>query len=62
VSLRHRLKRQRKPVQEDIARVLRRHLYLDEADALRSLGGGGNGGNGNGEGETADATPTAAVS
>jgi DNA sulfur modification protein DndC len=56
VSLRHRLKRQRKPVQEDIARVLRRHLYLDEADALRSLGGGGNGGNGgngNGDGETA---------
>ena len=59
VALRHRLKRQRKPVQEDMARVLRRHLYLDEADALRSLGAAGNGGNHDGHesAETSGASP-----
>lgn len=49
VALRHRLKRRRKPVQEDMARVLRRHLYVDEADALRSLRAASNVGNGVGE-------------
>ncbi|MBS0659626.1 MAG: DNA phosphorothioation system sulfurtransferase DndC [Verrucomicrobia bacterium] len=37
VEQRHRQKRQRKPVQEEVERVLRRHEYLDEADALARL-------------------------
>jgi DNA sulfur modification protein DndC len=38
VSLRHRLRRQRKPVQDDIAGALRRHIYTNEADAAEAMG------------------------
>jgi len=37
VEHRHRQKRQRKPVQEEVERVLRRYQYLSEQDAIAAL-------------------------